>query len=591
MTTATQPEPSVPPLDTLLPGKAPPTLAPYIESRVITRDDVAAVAMLVAMAQRDEPSFTVDPFAWIGMCLAVRTPRDGHTCVELSSIGDWCGDIDLTQDDHLAWPLEAAAWTGPLAAATPLVGEPGSRAPFILEGTRLYLARSLHEEEAIAQRLSGADGANVEILLGGPGTGKTTNVATRLIELIRTNPEAQIALAAPTGKAAARMAEALKSRLHDADAPESIRNASQEVRDKVENVRPVTIHQLLGYRPHGTPRYKYRPDNQLDSNIVVIDEASMLSSSMMHHLLAAVGKETRLLLVGDPNQLASVDAGTVLGDIARAASREGSPLFQRTETLRIRHRFGPRIGALADAILEPDGAGLGRAFEILEGRWDPPPDPDNTKPDNPQSIRWLEPGSPALKGVIDDVVRQAESLRALAERGAAAEALAAQKQLQVICAHRAGPMGVAGWNARVEKGLGVGGWDPWYSGRPIMVTRNNPALDLFNGDVGIVVPEDKDHPRAVAFPQATGEPRRVSISQLEEVDTVHALTIHKSQGSEYDHVVVVLPERVSRILTKELLYTAVTRAAERVTVVGSREVIAAAINRPIRRATGLAGRL
>ena len=137
MTTATQPEPSVPPLDTLLPGKAPPTLAPYIESRVITRDDVAAAAMLVAMAQRDEPSFTVDPFAWIGMCLAVRTPRDGHTCVELSSIGDWCGDIDLTQDDHLAWPLEAAAWTGPLAAATPLVGEPGSRAPFILEGTRL----------------------------------------------------------------------------------------------------------------------------------------------------------------------------------------------------------------------------------------------------------------------------------------------------------------------------------------------------------------------------------------------------------------------------------------------------------------------
>ncbi len=161
----------------------------------------------------------------------------------------------------------------------------------------------------------------------------------------------------------------------------------------------------------------------------------------------------------------------------------------------------------------------------------------------------------------------------------------------MICAHRAGPIGVAGWNARVEKGLGVGGWDPWYSGRPIMVTRNNPALDLFNGDVGIVVPEDGDHPRAVAFPQATGEPRRVSISQLEEVDTVHALTIHKSQGSEYDHVVVVLPERASRILTKELLYTAVTRAAERVTVVGSREVIAAAINRPIRRATGLAGRL
>lgn len=591
MTTAIQPKPTTPPLDTLLPGQAPPALAPYIESRAITRDDVAAVAMLVAMARRDTPAFAADLFAWIGMCLAVRTPRDGHTCVEFSSIADWCGDLDLTQEDHLAWPREAAAWTSPLVAAAPLVGEAGSRAPFILEGTRLYLARSLHEEKAIARRLGGSGEAHVEILLGGPGTGKTTNVATRLIELIRTNPEAQIALAAPTGKAAARMAEALKSRLHDANAHADIRNASQEVRDTVEHVRPVTIHKLLGYRPHGTPRYRFRPGNQLDHTIVVIDEASMLSSSMMHHLLAAIGQETRLLLVGDPNQLASVDAGTVLGDIAKAAAWEGSPLFKRTETLTIRHRFGPRIGALADAILEPESAGLARAFEILEGRWDPPPDPDNTKPDDPQSIRWIEPGSAALKGVIDDVVRQATSLRTLAKEGTAAEALAAQKKLQVLCAHRAGPMGVAGWNARIEKGLGVGGWSRWYAGRPIMVTRNNPALDLFNGDVGIVVAEDDDHPQAVAFPQAKGEPRRVSISQLEDVDTVHALTIHKSQGSEYDHVVVVLPERASRILTKELLYTAVTRAAERVTVVGSREVITAAINRPIRRATGLAGRL
>jgi exodeoxyribonuclease V alpha subunit len=590
MTTATKPGPNNPLPDNSLPGQAPADLAPYIESRVIARDDVAAVAMLVAMARRDAPSFAADLLAWIGMCLAVRTPRDGHTCVDFASIVDWCGDIDLAQDNHLAWPREAAAWTGSLAAV-PLVGKPGTRAPFILEGTRLYLARSLHEEQAIARRLSGADEAHVEILLGGPGTGKTTKVATRLIELIRDNPETQIALAAPTGKAAARMAEALKARLHDANAPAGIRSAPQEVRDKVENVRPVTIHKLLGYRPHGTPRYKFRSGNQLDSGLVVIDEASMLSSSMMHHLLAAVGSNTRLLLVGDPNQLASVDAGSVLGDIAKAAAREGSSLASRTETLRIRHRFGPRIGALADSILEPDGGGLARAFEILEGRWDPPPDPDNTKPDDPHSIRWIEPGGAELKGVVDEVVRQAESLRALAEKGAAAEALATQKKLQVLCAHRSGAMGVAGWNARVEKGLGVGGWSPWYSGRPIMVTRNNPATDLFNGDVGIVVPENNDQPRAVAFPQAKGAPRRVPISQLEDVDTVHALTIHKSQGSEYDHVVVVLPERASKILTKELLYTAVTRAVERVTVVGSQGVIAAAIKRPIRRATGLAERL
>ena len=253
--------------------------------------------------------------------------------------------------------------------------------------------------------------------------------------------------------------------------------------------------------------------------------------------------------------------------------------------------FGPRIGALADALLEPDGVGLERAFAILERRWDPPADPGNTKPDDPKSIEWIEPGDRALQGLVTRIVDHARTCRDLAREHSVAEALATRKKLQVLCAHRAGPMGVAGWNARVEQGLGVGGWDPWYAGRPIMVTRNNPALDLFNGDVGIVVRPASDGVRTVAFPVAKGEPRRVSVSQLEDVDTVHALTIHKSQGSEYEHVVVVLPERASRILTRELLYTAVTRATERVTVVGSRDVIAAAINRPIRRATGLADRL
>ena len=408
-------------------------------------DDVAAVAMLVDMVRRDAPSFAADLRAWIGMCLAVRTPRDGHTCVDFSSIGDWCGDIDLAQANHIAWPCDAEAWTGPLAAAKPLVGDSGSRAPFVLESTRLYLARSLHEEEAIARRLSGVDEARVEILLGGPGTGKTTKVATRLIELIRANPDTQIALAAPTGKAATRMAEALKARLHDPNAPEDISHAPREVRDKVENVRPVTIHKLLGYRPHGTPRYAFRAGNQLASGLVVIDEASMLSSSMMHHLLAALGKETRLLLVGDPDQLASVDAGTVLGDIAKAAARAGSPLAARTETLRIRHRFGPRIGALADALLEPDGVGLERAFAILERRWDPPADPGNTKPDDPKSIEWIEPGDRALQGLVTRIVDHARTCRDLAREHSVAEALATRKKLQVLCAHRAGPMGVAGW--------------------------------------------------------------------------------------------------------------------------------------------------
>lgn len=578
-----------------LPRNVPGELARYVTARVIGLDDIAAVAMLVEMARREVPALEPSLLAWIAMCLTVRTPRDGHTCVDFSAANDWSGDIDLSQEDHPEWPADAHAWTAALASAGPLVGPPGSRAPFLSDktsdGGRLYLARLLHEEQEIARRLGGADAARVEILLGGPGTGKTTKVATRLIQLIGDNPDTRIELAAPTGKAAARMAEALQSRLHDENAPDDIRNAPEAVRAKVSDVRPVTIHKLLGYRPHGTPRYRFNAGNQLDGSLVVIDEASMLSSSMMYHLLAAVGEKTQLLLVGDPNQLASVDAGTVLGDIAKAAATSGSRLAGLTETLTIRHRFGPRIAALADAILEPDGTGVARAFDILEGRWTPPPDSTNSKADDPKSIRWIEPGSDALKGLIEEVVSHAAGLRSLAKKGIAAEALTAQKKLQVLCAHRAGGMGAAGWNSRIEKQLGVGGWQPWYSGRPIMVSRNNPAIDLFNGDVGIVMAGSENGLRDVVFPQAKRDPRRVPVSRLEAVDTVHALTIHKSQGSEYEHVVVVLPERASRIVTKELLYTGVTRASDRVTVVGSRGVIEAAIRKPIRRATGLAERL
>jgi len=168
-------------------------------------------------------------------------------------------------------------------------------------------------------------------------------------------------------------------------------------------------------------------------------------------------------------------------------------------------------------------------------------------------------------------------------------AVAAQAGLQVLCARRSGSAGVEGWNQRIERRLGPAAMGGWYAGRPIMITKNNPDIALYNGDVGLVVPADEDRKDAV-FPLGD-EIVRVPVTRLEDVATVHALTIHKSQGSEYDHAIVVLPEARSRLLTRELLYTGVTRAAKRVTVIGSREVIEAAIKRPIRRATGLANRL
>jgi exodeoxyribonuclease V alpha subunit len=568
----------------------PAELAACVAAGVISEDDVAATALLVEMAGREQPGLAPEPLAWVAMGLALRTPRDGHTCVVLPEIGGWTGaiqpgDTAAASAGTIFWPADTAGWTRALRSAGPLVGAPGDRAPFILDGDRLYLARSLHEEQEIARRLSGAAAGHVEILLGGPGTGKTTTVAKRLIELFQADPHTRIALAAPTGKAAARMAEALRNRLHDPAAPVEVRAAGAAARAAVEAARPVTVHRLLGNRPQGTPRYRFNAGNPLAYDLVVVDEASMLSSSLMFHLLAALSPATRLLLVGDPDQLASVDAGSVLADLARAAAAPTSPLAGCTTKLTVRHRFGRRIGGLADAILAADADA---ALAILGGTQ--PATAAAGAADDPAAVRWVAPHTADFAALVDAAVAHARRLQELAAAGDVAAALEMQKSLQVLCGHREGTLGVAGWNAVVERRLGVAGGSPWYAGRPVLVTRNNPALDLFNGDIGLVVQGAEEGRMDAVFPTGR-EPRRVPVSRLEDVTTVHALTIHKSQGSEYRHVVVVLPERPSRIVTRELLYTGVTRAIEKVTVVGSREVIADAVRRPIRRATGLAGRL
>lgn len=568
----------------LLPKVAPTTIAAYLDAGLVSAADVSAAATLVDIARRDNPTIEPDLRAWLAMCLALQAPRDGHTCVSLDAIDDWRGDLDPARAATLEWTTDKDTWLASLATAGKLVGEPGDRAPFICDGARLYVARSLHEEREIARLLLSA-GKRLEILLGGPGTGKTTAVARRLVDLLRDDPQMRIALAAPTGKAAARMAEALQQRLHDERAPDEVRNASPAVRAAIAAAHPTTIHELLGVRPNGTPRYTFRAENRLAYKLVVIDEVSMLSSSLMYHLLNALDDQTQLLLVGDPNQLASVDAGSVLGDMARAAVQPGSPLNTRTDTLTIRHRFGPRIGGLADAILK--GAdGVAEAFEILEDRWTYEPDANNQTADDPTSVRWVQPGTGAFRKLVEEVVSHSQHLRALAKAGETQRAVESLRDLQVLTAHREGALGVAGWNTLVQRRMGFAGGSQWYSGRPVLVTKNNKSLGLHNGDVGVVVPASGERRKLAAFPQGKSF-RLVPVSRLESIETVHALTVHKSQGSEYKHVIVVLPDKPSRIVTQELLYTGVTRGIDRVTVVGSREVIEAAIRKPIRRATGL----
>jgi exodeoxyribonuclease V alpha subunit len=557
--------------------KPPESLNAYRAAGVIGRDDIAAATLLVEMAGRDgapEP----EPLGWLGLCLALRTVRDGHTCVDFGVIEAWRGEIDPETADSLPWPPDAAAWIAPLEKAAALVGKPGDRRPFILDGHRLYLARALAEEASIAAAITArAARRTIRILLGGPGTGKTTRVAQDLVRLFedaaKRGETPSVGLAAPTGKAAARMAEAIQK----ACASDAVK-ASRDVIDAILQLKPTTVHKLLGANPSRGDRYTYDARARLPFKLVIVDEASMLSSSLLHHLLAAVADDAALMLVGDPDQLASVDAGTALGDIALFGRPEhaGTPLYGCIETLTTCHRTESKdILAIAHAIREgkPD-----QAIELLR--------PEGT------AVTWVDPAEKKkLEAVTKQVVEHARRLRTLAHGTDAKAVLETQRELQVLCAHREGPMSVADWNRRVEKQLDIRPGFPWYSGRPVMITRNSPSLRLANGDVGVVMSGRDIRIAAFGITDAEHRPLELPVSRLEDIETVHALTIHKSQGSEYGHAVVVLPERAGRIVTRELLYTAITRASKRVTVVGSRDVIEAAIKTPIRRATGLASRL
>lgn len=562
--------------------KIPDCLHPYLAAGAIAETDAAAAALLVDIARRDaagrgarcDPA----PLAWLGMCLALRTPRDGHTCVDLDRAPEWAGDA--TGSDRPGWPATAAEWIAALAAATPLVGRPGDRCPFILDGPRFYLARSLAEEEGIARVIRGETGADVRILLGGPGTGKTTTVAADLVRrFAEDRPRPRLALAAPTAKAAARMTAVLRARCADASGLAELGVAvAPEVRAAVlaavDAAPATTVHKLLGANPHGRRLFAFGPGHPLPYDLVIVDECSMLSSSLMHRLLGAVDRGTEVRLVGDPDQLVSVEAGSVLADIREIAAAEGWEAAGRSRTLTEQRRFreAPEIGALAAAIR---GGRSGDTIELLGSAT--------------TNVRWVRSGrSRDIDAVVDLVVAEARDLCMAAARRAP-DLLARKERMQVLCAAREGPLGVAGWNRLIESRLGDLARSPWYAGRPVLVTRNCRALGLANGDVGVVVPGRSGRLEGVF--DADARPVRVPVARLEDVATVHALTIHKSQGSEYDHAVVVLPEQQSRLLTRELLYTAVTRGRKQITLIGTEDVIAAAVARPIRRATGLAARL
>lgn len=546
----------------------------------------------------------------LAVALAVRAVRLGAVCVDLAAVSRTVlgeGD-ELLDVSALPWPEPrswlAACGVGPLVAdgAQALGGRPlrlvdGLLYPERYWGEEELVRRSLRDRAAAAppqvdlprlragldehfgapgserQRLAAAVGAlrRVTVLAGGPGTGKTTTVA-RLLALLhdQPGPPPRIALTAPTGKAAARLQEAVTTEL-----PADLRTRVAEAS---------TLHRLLGARP-GTGRFRYDRTQRLPFDVVVVDETSMVSLTMMARLLDAVRPQARLVLVGDPDQLASVEAGAVLGDLARAGGHPEEALDSALRALdlppgvvhgvvTLDHvwRFGGTIAEFARAVQAGDAD---TAISLLR----------RGSPD----LALVDPASSdAVRG---DVVEAGRVLAVAARNGDVDGALAALESHRVLCGHRRGPYGVATWTAEIERWLAADAppsAGPWYPGRPVLVTANDYDTGLFNGDTGVVVSRPEG-PR-VAFARG-GSPTLYPPSRLSDVVTVHAMTVHRGQGSQFRRVTVALPPVESPLLTRELLYTAVTRAREFVRIVGTEAAVRAAVERPVTRASGLRHRL
>jgi exodeoxyribonuclease V alpha subunit len=574
----------------------------------------------------------------LALALTVRALRLGSVCLELATAHQTTFDeVEESLDtSELPWPA-AQDWES-ACARSPMVTigaeAPGER-PMRLTSGRLYLERYWLQEETVRrqlqarwsrpapvvdrdraqaalsrlfrreglgddevdrQRLAAAVAmlSSVSVIAGGPGTGKTTTVAA-LLTVLADQPgrTPRVALAAPTGKAAARLTEAV------AQARERLDPADREL---LGELTAQTLHRLLGWLPGNRGRFRHDARNHLPYDVVVVDEMSMVSLTLMSRLLEAVRPGARLVLVGDPDQLSPVDAGAVLADIVTARGdrepeleaslaelgpdvSEEVPVVRRVVTLDHVFRFGDggAIDALAKAIRAASPEGV---LAVLRS--------GSTEVE----FAELDPGDAGMSlDHLSAEVRAAGRRRvAAAAAGDVDEALAALDQHRLLCAHRRGPYGVSRWGDEAERWLDLDsdqhisrrGEGEWYVGRPVLVVANDYDLGLYNGDTGVVV-TTATGPR-VAFARGSGH-TLVAPVRLDAVQTVHAMTVHRAQGSQFGCVSFIVPPADSPLLTRELFYTAVTRASRRVQVFGTAEAVERAVLRPASRASGLAERL
>ena len=569
---------------------------------------------------------------WLAAVLVSAFVGKGHVCLNLSEIAG----MPLVTEDGMEAPTMVCPgineWISSLKEQS-VVGLPGEFKPLVLdEKLRLYLYRYWLYEQQLAKSILAMAGRyhqtidketlarslkrffpgddqtinwqgiaailavlnGFTVISGGPGTGKTHTIGRILALLIEQAKGApfSMALAAPTGKAAARLTDMVRAIKEELDCPSGVKELIPE--------KAFTIHRLLGPL-YGGKTFRYNESNRLPFHVVVVDEASMVDLPLMAKLASALDKNSRLLLLGDKDQLSSVEPGAVFGDIcdtgsintfsgnvAETAKELFSVELPRCEAqknvltdsivvLQKSFRFGPEsgIGLLASAVKERR---FSDAFGLLK----------NTIHDD---VRWRDvPSIGNIEGAIEDDLRsfyvdylRAESLE---------EAFFLYNRFHLLCALRHGPYGAISLNRIIEHIYRRTGLIPkaehWYKCKPVMITANDYQLKLFNGDVGIVFPDQNtDGQFRVFFPAVDGGYRKLLPGKLKNYETVYAMTVHKSQGSEFDNVVLLLPDRPSQVVTRELVYTAITRAKKSVEIWGNEQTFLDALSQTTQRESGL----
>ncbi len=585
-----------------------------------------------------------DPEIFLGAALVSSATGNGDICLDLESVSE----KQVMEEQNVEIPVmlpKLDLWLEKLRKS-PVVGKPGEFCPLILdENNRIYLYRYWEYEkilsESIKRRIN-EDVKNIDpsllkdslrrlfqkksgndidwqkiasmtavikkicVISGGPGTGKTYTVAKILAILLEQErgEKLRIFLCAPTGKAAAKLSESIKKAKEELNCSDAVKQAIP--------VQAYTIHRMLQTIP-GSPYFRYHSENLLPADVVIVDEASMVDLALMSKLISSIPMTARLILMGDRNQLSSVEAGSVLGDICDRNSME---MFSREYCKIIEEIAGEKLTHGIDTSIKvyEKGQGLYDCIVVLKkslrfsgkskiGKLSRAVNKGDWK-----SISAILINNDGGGIKFEEFRAAGEKYRIIAERiidGYSAylkendpvKALKQFNRFKLLCALKLGPYGAHSLNRLAEEVLKKNKFIkmdlmneyPWYRGRPVLITKNDYSLGLFNGDMGITMSDPKEggNHLYVFFPEASGGVKRYSPYRIKEHETAYAMTVHKSQGSEFDHVCLVFPDKDYPVLTRELVYTGITRARKNVLIWGNERVLRAAVSRSIKRTSGL----